>query len=145
MKTKSIAVLLLSVFTGCSADTPAVSTNVDASIPYADRFAPLIGEWASEGELALIVERSGDEIFVRNPVNDTWRFEVSNPSTEGTSISFTQKSFLIDGTAHAFNGVPCDTIIAPVDGDPDGLAYTITSEHTPDGASDIMRRIPDGG
>ena len=145
MKTSTLTLLLIATLTGCSNDAPSTTANVDAPVPYATSLDPMLGKWASDGELALIVERDGNQIFVRNPINDTWRFEVSNPSAEGSTITFTQKSYLIDGTAHPFNGVPCNTTIAPVVGDPDALTYTLTSEHLPDGESDVFTRIQDGG
>lgn len=133
--------LLIAILIGGSGCSPPTASNVDASVSYATALEPMLGKWASGGELALIVERNGDQIFIRNPINDTWRFEVSEASTEGAKITFTQKSYLIDGTSHPFNGVPCNATIAPVIGVPNALKYTLTSEHMPDGAFEVFTRI----
>ena len=145
MKTASLILLIIMTFAGCSGHSGSNSANVDAFVPYDAELDPLVGEWASDGERALIVERVDDQIFVRNPINDTWRFEISNASAAGSKISFTQKSFLIDGTTHPFNGVPCDASISPVADDLDSLTYSMTSEHMPKGESDVLTRIPKGG
>ncbi|QDT08233.1 hypothetical protein K239x_01680 [Planctomycetes bacterium K23_9] len=133
--------LAFATLIGCGGDASPQTGNLDASVPYATVLDPLVGKWASDGELALIVDRDGDQIYIRNPINDTWRFEVSNASAQETTINFTQRSFLIDGTAHPFNGVPCDATIAPVVGNAEALTYTLTSEHLPDGESDVFTRM----
>lgn len=133
------------MFAGCSGKSGSNSTNVDASVPYAADLDPLVGKWASDGEHALTVERGDDQIFVRNPMNDTWRFEISNASAEGSTITFTLKSFLIDGTYHPFNGVPCDAIISPAADDVDSIMYSMKSEHMPEGGAAVLTRLPEGG
>lgn len=145
MKLFTLTLFAVAMAAGCSGDSVTPALNVDASVPYATDLDPLVGKWASGGELALILDREGDRVFVRNPINDTWRFEISKISATGSAISFTQKSFLIDGTAHPFNAVPCDATISPVAGSLYSLTYTLASEHMPAGESDVFTRMSDGG
>jgi hypothetical protein len=131
--------MALLAFAGCAGT--GATENVDASIPFVSTLEPLIGKWAFDGELALIVERDGDVLFIRNPPNATWRFEISEISTDGTSVTFTQRHYLSDGAAHPFNDVPCKCTISPVLDDSESLNYKFTSAQLPDGDTDVLSRL----
>lgn len=128
------AVLLL---VGCNGRS---QPNIDGSVDYKTELAPLIGIWESEGATALIVERKGDKIIIRNPTNEVWRFEITDVAKVDQSIFFTQRSYLLDGSSHPFNGVACKCKISPKDGDPDALVYALTSEQSKDIPPDVLRR-----
>ena len=115
-------------------------SDVDGFVPFAEDLRPLIGHWESDGQLALIVERDENRIAVRNPKNEVWRFEIENAKPESKSITFVQRSFLIDGSSHPFNGVPCNCKISPHPTDLNLLVYHLTSEYSNDIPPDTMRR-----
>lgn len=124
----------------CGCGVSRVNPNIDGFAPFAQDLQPLIGNWVSDGQLALIVEQEGDRIAIRNPVNEVWRLEVEDVRADAKSIKFVQRSFLIDGSTHPFNGVPCECKISAHTSDPDLLIYHMTSEHSKDIPPDILRR-----
>lgn len=66
-------------------------------------------------------------------INDTWRFEIADATTDGSTVRFTQRNHLIDGEPHPFSGTPCECVISPVADDTDGLMYTLTTSQMPNG------------
>jgi hypothetical protein len=142
-KNTCIAAIVVLCLSGCSSDAPTV--NVGSVVPYSESLQPLIGTWESEGEVALIVERDGDELKIRNPANDTWRFEVADATASGDTIRFVQRHYLISGEPHPFSGKKCNCTISPVPGDPDGLEYIMTTDEMPKGEAEIFRRSKSSG
>ena len=124
----------------CGCGVSRVKPNIDGFVPFAQDLQPLIGKWESDGQLALIVEQDGNRIAIRNPENEVWRFEVEDVHVDANSIRFVQRSFLIDGSTHPFNGVPCECKISAHASDPDLLIYQLTSEHSKDIPPSTMRR-----
>ena len=91
MKQTAPSLVLILTLIGCSSERTTQNSN--GRVPFASALEPLIGKWASDGKLALIVERDGNDIVVRNLENDTWRFEITDVSTDGTSVMFTQRNW----------------------------------------------------
>ena len=139
MKRTTTALVLILALAGCS--TGQLTVNVNGRVPFAPTLEFLIGEWTSDGELALIVERDGEDVVVRNPPNDTWRFEITDISTDGTRVMFTQRNFVSDGSDHPFNGIPCECTISTVPDDHDSLNFELTSPQLPEGESEVYTRL----
>jgi hypothetical protein len=99
----------------------------------------MVGKWASEGEVSLIVTKADDRIVFSAPENDTWRMDITGASVNGDSVAFVQKNFLHSGEAHSFSGVACTTTVRLVDDDT--MEMTMTTDLTPDAASELLSRI----
>lgn len=137
--------LAIATLVGCSPESATNTANVDASVPYAAILDSLVGKWDKDGELALIIERRHDRIFIRNPSSDEWRLEISETTADESSISYTLKSFRTDGTAGPLDGVPFKTKITQVAGDEDSLTYAFTQPYMPEGQSNTFTRTQSGG
>ncbi len=134
----AIAVLVcLSLIVGCTKAKP--KANIPGRVPYVASLDALIGEWDSEGELALIVKRVGNELVVDNPQNDTVRVEISECSSTENSISFTQHHPMQDGSPNLFSDVACRCTIKTVEGNKDQMVFTISAPEIPQ-ESDVYSR-----
>ncbi|MGJ8673869.1 hypothetical protein [Rubritalea sp.] len=101
----------------------------------------LVGQWSSEGELALIIKLEDENLIFYNPPNDTWNYEISGVSQNEGVVRYTQKHYLKDGSSHPFNGVPCSTQMSVSTETPDTLTYSLSSPDIPEGLSGDMQRI----
>ena len=125
-------VLLLLAFILCLGCSQKVSKeNIAGELAYNKTFEPLIGDWNSEGEFALIVARDGDSIVIDNPPNELWQIEVSNVTADGDAINFVQRHIIKDGSFNLFSGVECNCTLKPMDGSPNRLEFTMTTSETP--------------
>ena len=125
-------VLLLLAFILCLGCSQKVSKeNIAGELAYNKTFEPLIGDWNSEGEFALIVARDGDSIVIDNPPNELWQIEVSNVTADGDAINFVQRHIIKDGSFNPFSGVECNCTLKPMDGSPNRLEFTMTTSETP--------------
>ena len=102
--------------------------------------ATLIGIWESDGKTALIVEREGDMITIQEPKNEVWRVEFIDAQVVENAISFTRRSYLIDGSSHPFNGVPCECMISSQKGNSDAIVYALTTIHSKHIPPCVMQR-----
>ena len=125
-------VLLLLAFILCLGCSQKVAKeNIAGELAYNKSFEPLIGDWNSEGEFALIVARDGDSIVIDNPPNELWQIEVSNVTVDGDAINFVQRHIIKDGSFNPFSGVECNCTLKPMDGSPNRLEFTMTTSETP--------------
>ena len=125
-------VLLLLAFILCLGCSQKVAKeNIAGELAYNNTFEPLIGDWNSEGEFALIVARDGDSIVIDNPPNELWQIEVSNVTADGDAINFVQRHIIKDGSFNPFSGVECNCTLKPMDGSPNRLEFTMTTSETP--------------
>ena len=125
-------VLLLLAFILCLGCSQKVSKeNIAGELAYNKTFEPLIGDWNSEDEFALIVARDGDSIVIDNPPNELWQIEVSNVTADGDAINFVQRHIIKDGSFNPFSGVECNCTLKPMDGSPNRLEFTMTTSETP--------------
>ena len=125
-------VLLLLAFILCLGCSQKVAKeNIAGELAYNKSFEPLIGDWNSEGEFALIVARDGDSIVIDNPPNELWQIEVSNVTADGDAINFVQRHIIKDGSFHPFSEVECNCTLKPMDGSPNRLEFTMTTSETP--------------
>ena len=125
-------VLLLLAFILCLGCSQKVAKeNIAGELAYSKSFEPLIGDWNSEGEFALIVARDGDSIVIDNPPNELWQIEVSNVTADGDAINFVQRHIIKDGSFNPFSGVECNCTLKPMDGSPNRLEFTMTTSETP--------------
>jgi hypothetical protein len=88
----------------------------------------MVGEWSSDGEIALVVDKIDGRIVISCPPNDQNWIELSNAKIDGNRIQFVQKHFLHDGEFSPFNGVPCKCEIRLLD--KDRLEFSIRTDST---------------
>ena len=145
MKPTTPLLLAIATLIGCSPQSSTNTANVEASVPYSVDLEPLVGEWAKDGELALVVDRRGERIFIDSQVNKGWRLEHIGATAQESSITYTQKSFRTDGTKGPLDGVPFNVSISVVSGDDDSLTYTFSQPHDPVVHSDTFTRVQADG
>lgn len=131
MQTRTTALLLLAFVACLGCSQKVAKENIAGELAYSKKFEPLIGEWDSEGEFALIVKRDGDSIVIDNPPNELWQIEVSNVAADGTAIRFVQRHIIKDGSFNPFSGVECSCTLKPIAGSPNKLEFTMITPETP--------------
>ena len=90
--------------------------------------------------IEVIIEREGDTMTIQNPKNEVWRVEFTNAQVVENAISFTQRYYLIDGSSHPFNGVPCECLISSQKGNSDAKVYALRTEQSKHIPPSVMRR-----
>ena len=140
MQTQFTTLLLLAFILCLGCSEKVAKENIAGELAYNKKFEPLIGEWNSEGEFALIVARDGDSVVIDNPPNELWQIEVSNVAADGGAIKFVQRHIIKDGSFNPFSGVECNCTLKPIDGSPNKLEFTMTTSETPDEPPGVYTR-----
>ena len=134
-------VAILLTFGGCqqAATTSGDTANESNSVVSNELTQSMVGEWGTDGEVALIVRETNNRVEFLTPDNNTWRMEINDVKIVGDTVTFVQKNYLHDGSDHPFNGVACNSIAKLVDSDT--LELGMTTIHSPEFNADKLKRI----
>ena len=130
--------LILRWATGGKTIDDAVEEGVDF-VASNELTQSMIGQWGYRDEVVLIVSEIASQVKFSVPENGTWRTFISDAEIVDDTVRFIQKSYLLDGTAHTFNGVACNSIAKLVDDQT--LEYGLTSKDSPEYSGDLLKRI----
>ena len=128
-------------FAGCqqTATAPSDKTSGSNFVTSNALTQSMIGNWGTDGEVALIVREENGSVEFTTPDNDTWRMEISDAKIVGDTVTFVQKNYLHDGSDHPFNGVACNSIAKLLDSDT--LELGMTTKDSPDLGAEKLKRI----
>ncbi len=112
-------------------------------VPLNDLTQAMIGQWAHEGVVVLIVAEANGSVRLSVPENDTWCCVISVAEAVGETVCFTQKSYLLDGTDHSFNGYPCISRLKLVDSNT--LELAIKTDDSSKFEASTLQRIQSAG
>jgi len=99
---------------------------------------PMLGQWESEGNNVLVIEKQKEHAVIYYNENDTWLIHVLDAKIVGNTVTYTTEHYLRDGTSHPFNGVPCHTIMEMLDDN--RMKQSLTSEHQLNYESGVLER-----
>ena len=133
-----IAIILTAVTVlGCN--TRPAAKSVISTVKATDATRQMIGRWGAGGDAAIIFTLQNDNVAISGPPNDTWRIEIHDATIVDDSIHFVQKSYLLNGDDHPFNGVACNSIVTVVD--EHSIRLKVSTAQSPELEADMLTRI----